>query len=236
MALSTLAAFKIHLSRTPGAASDDLTLQQMLDAADKAVKTYCGRDFESATYTEFYSGTGRRDLVLRQRPVTSVTSVHLDPDGYYGDGPGAFASTTLLTAGIDYVLIKDDGTSGKSGLIRRLGGLASTTGGEVGWYPPVGRRGTLAAEYKPVWPFGDGNIKVVYVAGYAATAIPLDLVQAVHNLAAFMLLIAKRGGMVPQSESLGSYSYSLALHSLGTAPELGTSRQLLSRYRELSWG
>lgn len=50
-------------------------VQTILDGCDKWVKSYCGRDFESASYTEHKSGTGGQILNLDQWPITAVTRI-----------------------------------------------------------------------------------------------------------------------------------------------------------------
>lgn len=51
----------------------NLDFPLLCDAADAWVKAYCRRDFESATYTEYYNGHGLPDLCLDQYPVTDLT-------------------------------------------------------------------------------------------------------------------------------------------------------------------
>ena len=64
-----------------------------------------------------------------------------------------FASASLLVDGTDYKLVDEDDVDGENpGTVLRLDGN--------------------------VWTKGDKNIKVIYDAGYATTAIPADLVQA----------------------------------------------------------
>lgn len=227
--IASLPKFLTHL----GATNDpDGMLSQMLAAADAAVKRYLRRDIEQANYTEFYSGTGKQDIKLRQRPaVTTGLSVYLDQNGFWGQGSGAFASDKLLTAGTDYALILDKGSSSECGLIRRLG-LQSLSGISGGIYYPSGiRAGTLTGwDRGAIWPPGDGNIKVIYTAGYTAATMPGDLIEAVCMLAA-QLKAAKDQGHPLQQESFIDYSYTLMQSS--KAPFLSEVRSLLAPYREI---
>lgn len=228
MALSSLDLLK-NLPDLPSVG--DATLQQVLDAADQAVRDYCHQEFTQTARTEFYSGSGQRDLVLRQRPVSAVSAVYVDPTGYYGDGANAFAAETLQTIGVDYVLVRDDGSTGASGLLRRTTqGWVGQPGGYGpwnGWYA-----GPLATDGSWVgWPRGEGNVKVQYTSGYAT--IPAAVVQAVNALAAWILRTPGATGHPLQGETLGRYSYQIANRALGMAPELGSVRQLLANYREL---
>lgn len=57
------------------AAAEDPTaiVQTVLNGVDKWVKQYCGRDFESTSYTnELYDGEGSASLFLKQYPIISV--------------------------------------------------------------------------------------------------------------------------------------------------------------------
>lgn len=251
MAISSLALLRTILSIPDGTTSDDTRLRYLLDASDAAVKSYCKRDFELTTYpgtatggtgdSGYYSGNGQREIILRQYPVISITSVYLDAGGFYGQGSGAFAATTLLTSGTDYYLAHDGYLNGAScsfsaRLVRRSGTVSGST-----VFPPddsMQPMGSLSYPYRqPVWTPGEGNIKVSYTAGYAASVMPGELVQAVNQLAAWMRNNTALGGLPIQQESLGDYSYQLsqgAFGSLNAHPDLGTTRQLLARFRRLT--
>jgi hypothetical protein len=230
MALSSLASLKLYMGIASGNTTLDSQLTAMLSAADAAVKSYCQRDLESQDYTHYFDGNGQRDLVLRQWPVTAITSVYQDATGFYGDGPSAFASTTLLTNGTHYALRKDQGTASYRGLLRRIAGGGISAADP--FFPRTQTTGSLVGGIGPVWPRGDGNIKVVYTAGY--TSIPADLTQATNQLAAYAFNNADWGGMQATGESLDRYSYTLAAEALnGSWAALGTTRSLLAPYREL---
>lgn len=215
--------------------SGDGQLQVFLDQAWALVVDYCGRDFASRSYpganedgsgdNGIYCGDGSRFLILRQRPVTSITTLHLDYSAEWGTNPdGAFASATLLTEGEDFVVHWDSclpGTTTKAskcGILERIGTV--WPGGVLH------QRGKLVAQPIPA----RGNIKVAYVAGYST--IPLAIRNATCQLAALIRRNSKVGAAI-QSESLGGYSYSLAGPSSGQFPEFGTIRQALAKWREV---
>lgn len=290
MALSTLAAFKINLGIEAGDTSQDDLLNQALGAADAALKRYCKRNLEASVLTEYYSGTGSRNLVLRQRPVnvfslsstttansTTVTTtttnlvagmpvsgtgiaagttvstatggtvtlstaatasgtvtllygieVRMDQTGYGGHGSSAFASTTVQTFGTDYILDLDEsGTKSNSGMLRRIAGSTSVIMPEDSDYD----YSSLWARQGPVWPAGTRNIKVVYYAGYAT--IPEDLESVCLMWAAKMADYAESGDAY-NSESLGQYSYTSPIEMPGRPQDIGSIRQILDRYKELS--
>lgn len=145
-----------------------------------------------------------------------------DWTGYHGHNPtGAFAATTALTFGTDFGLDFDKGgTTSRSGLLIRF----DTSWSELDYR---GRPGVLLQE--PGASFG--SVKVAYTAGYQT--IPKDIQAAVAYLVAFLKRTMPLGADV-HSERIGGYSYELVPFMLRRSeqPELGTARQLLSRYKE----
>ena len=230
MALTTLNALKISMGIPLTNTSMDTQLTAFVAAADAAVKKWCKRDLESTTYSaDYYSGNNRPDLVLRQRPVTTLTSIWVDAAGFWGQGANAFASNTLQTVGRDYALIKDapGGAASLSGIVRRVGttGLVGFMGGIV--YPSGLRQGTLSGwDRGTVWPAGDGNIKVSYTAGYLT--VPSDLQEAT-NMIAKQLKAMQGTGMPMASENYVDYAYALL-----TDPKspIASVRSILAQYAE----
>jgi hypothetical protein len=201
-------------------------LSLLLTGASRLIVTHCKHELEQATYVEYGSGDDRPDLILRQWPVGSVTEVRLDPAGCWGQNASGFPASSVLTAGTDYGLVYDSGTTSKRGILRRVGG--SSVGWPLGW-PQATGQGKLGGRLLPGWPRGDGNIRVTYVAGYAT--IPDDLQLACVEMVAWLARNVPVGASVTQ-ESLGSYSYGLGSQMIGTAPELGTVKSLLVAYRD----
>ena len=74
---------------------DDTLFAALAGRATEAVQKYCGRDFTSTTYTEYYDGGGFSKLVLDHRPIVSVASV-------YDDRDRAWAVSSLIAA-TDYL-------------------------------------------------------------------------------------------------------------------------------------
>lgn len=225
--LTSLTAIKEFLNLPSTNTGQDTWLAALQEASEAAVKAYCGQNFERATHTEFYTGTGTKFLALAHRPVISVTSVNLDFEGNYGQTAGSFGSSTLLTAGTDYALELDGTLNGAavsySGQLIRI----RTVWTQVARvYTPT----RLVAETGPSF----GNIKVVYTAGYSQC--PEDLQYAVAYLVAYMRRTIPHGGHI-HAETIGDYSYELApIRWMGKEPEITTARQLLSRYREAPLG
>jgi len=200
------------------------------ESAERSIKDYLDSNIESATYTHYFDGTALRDIVLRQRPVTSIVSVYIDQTGYYGQSSDPFPATTLLEAGRDYALVLDDsGTTAnisRSGLLRRIGP------GDANFYSPFNSNTLSAGTRGATWMRGLGNVKVTYVAGWPT--VPAAIRQACISLASLTYNNRAKAGLQVSSESLGSYSYSLLAGGAGgMSPELMTARQLLAAYREV---
>jgi len=196
MALTTKETIKSLLGISD--TSLDVVIDLMIPQADAIIKGFLQRKIEQATYTEYYSGSGAKVLLLKQIPVQSITSVHLDSDGYYGDGTDAFPASSELVEGTDFVLRKDDATATEvstSGILYHTG---------KGWPRPSTR---LQGQLTSAPGLGMGNIKVVYVAGWAT--VPADIQFAANKLVTSMIQSMDSGGRL-ESENIEDYSYSLA--------------------------
>lgn len=71
--LTTLATVRIALPRLASVA--DAEIERLIDEATSLIESYCNRTFGSATYTEIHNPSGTDSIYLRQRPVTSITTV-----------------------------------------------------------------------------------------------------------------------------------------------------------------
>jgi hypothetical protein len=215
MALTSPDAVKSFM----GIALTDSTLDEffgaILPGVEAAFLGLVDRDIAATDYTDYYSGRNNRLLLLCEYPVISVTSVYLDPGGYWGGAPGAFASSTLLTRGVDYELVKDgrNGT-GETGRLLRINGVWPGQ-----WQSKVG---LLSSALKP----GAGNIKVTMRCGYET--IPGDILLAIWQICA--QISNRRGGRTFQSEGFESYRYSIEplIHELW---QIGSPADVVSRFR-----
>jgi hypothetical protein len=232
MPLATVERLQVSLGV---ADSKVAALDLAVAAANRAVATYCKREFERKERTIYLSGTGRPELILPQRPVLEISDLRIDSQGYYGRVAGAFPLSTRLTEGLHWALRYDhpDGLEQSlSGIVERLGGPVSSS--TVGWWPTTaqGAGGDLAFAARPRWPIGNGNIRIVYEAGY--DPIPDDLISAAEQIAVWIYRTLPNGGIPLQSESFEEYSYVSAVNLLNSgAPILGSARQILQRYRAL---
>lgn len=96
-ALITLADLKTWLGITSVDAARDSRLEMYINTISTAIETYCNRKFKSATYTsEKYQATDEQELILKNYPVTSITSLTYNDD-------------TLTEADEDFELDEDTG-------------------------------------------------------------------------------------------------------------------------------
>lgn len=79
-ALTTVADVKELLGIT--SSTYDNLIVRKINQATRAIEAYCGRRFALTTYTdEGYNATRTDNIILRQRPVTTVTSLELRDTG-----------------------------------------------------------------------------------------------------------------------------------------------------------
>lgn len=142
----------------------DLTLlQQTRDWVESAARQFVRHQITYNTFTEFYpksdthstatdelldlagisvvsgvSRSGRSVIVLSQKYVKTIISVHEDPGAEFGKGENDFGSDTLLTEGTDYVLDQVSANFSTTGRLYRL---------------------------NTSWPAAAGTVKVVFTAG-----------------------------------------------------------------------
>lgn len=75
---STLNRIKLHLHVGLSDTTKDSFLEQLLNGGYKILEDYIGYPLLQATYTEYYDGDDSSKLILRQRPLVSVTSIYVD--------------------------------------------------------------------------------------------------------------------------------------------------------------
>ena len=206
--LTTIAKLKLFLGVDTTVETNDPLYLMLIDAAEEAIRGYLNRTLTQATYTEYFDGPGRPDLLLTHRPVQSITGIWVDPVGYYGQASG-FGSSTALVAGVDFAVIRPEQSERSPGIVRMLSSLWDGSG--------------IAN-----WPRGQGNVKVTYVAGY--NPVPLDVQVATHMLCAQMLSQQEKG-VALKSETLGEYQYEVL--SKADDQNIATARRMLNRYREV---
>jgi hypothetical protein len=219
--LSSLSSLRTHLGIPVTETGEDTFLTQILTQAEAMVRRYVRQTWAvpAASYTQYLMGTNTDIILLRERPVTAITSVYLDKAAFYGEAATAFAANTLLTEGTDYALIPEGALGSFSGRLQRLNSV----------WP-----GTIEYTYGNLaraMVFGKGPIKVVYTAGFSAA--PDDVVLAVNLVAAN--LRAFRLGAPLSSESYDGYSVSFTRGRKSMDP-MEPAYSILAPYRSLTMG
>jgi hypothetical protein len=222
--LTTLCKLKMFLGISDDDTSEDLALKQLITEVSSLIETHCNRIWGAATYTEYYSGDGTSKLILTNTPVVSITSINVDNNGYWGQGADAFASTTLLEAGVDYALVRDahDGSArSESGVVMRLNNVWES----AYVVPPFMLGAVPQSEF--------GNIKVVYVGG---VTVPSSVELAAHlMIQAVRKTNPSRNTVGFKSESDEEYSYTLGDVN-NELLKMDSIKKLLARYKRFQVG
>jgi hypothetical protein len=180
MALTTLTSVKTQGGIAIGDTGRDAQLRSLIDGVTSLVKQHLNRDLESTNYVEYYSGNGTPLLLLNQYPVTAVSLVCVDDQGYFGTAPGRFAPSLNLVEGVDFALMSGGNGPGSSGFLRRIG----TT-----WHRPPARAFGVLSNLPGI---PNGNIQVQYTAGFLV--IPSAITMAVNALVLKQASQASLGG------------------------------------------
>ena len=189
-----------------------------LAAAESLLRRVCARQFTYGSRVFYLDGTGTEDLLIPETPVQSITSIYEDYGGRYGQATDAFASTTLLTSGDDYYLVRDDAENAnwsKSGIVKRVGATWPARHRRPPHYLGSVREGV------------PGALKVTAVTGY--NLVPFDLKLAIFDIVNLYKAAALDGRLL-QSESGEGYSYSLGGLE-GEALRLGSVQSVIALYR-----
>lgn len=101
MALATIDQLKEYVGNIADD-KDDALLTRLVNAASNVITSYCGRSFESTTYTsEMYDGTGTSVLTLKNFPIISLASVL--------ESGSSLTTGTDPATGVDVIIYADTG-------------------------------------------------------------------------------------------------------------------------------
>jgi len=152
MSLDTLANIKTRLGIS--GSGDDTLLTKLQESAEACIRNWCERDFDGGTFTEYFAG-GSSFLHLRNWPVSSVTSVNVDPAREFGSD----------------TVIDDDRyvVHAEHGVIQAIDGP----------FVPLIQRGLAGSEIES-WTRGPRMVQVVYAV--STGAVPDDVKEALARL------------------------------------------------------
>lgn len=229
MAILTLAEFNALVPSSAGMDSTAATI--ILDGVTTAVEGYCNTTFGAvASYVEYknYPPPGSKKRIKLRYPVTGVTEVKFDPQGGYGQITDSFGTTTILTAGQDYVW---DAITGILTILRTGGNSGGGWAGSLvsGGYFAYGQPFAYNTNIRDATP---GAVKVTYTAGWSAP--PNDVKLAAAMIAGWLAGGALESGgrdithYIDTSATAGAAMDALGY---GNSPTLGSARQLLGKYR-----
>ena len=91
MSITTTAAVKAYAGIS--GSGDDALLASLILGCDKvAEQLSLGRLVAAANFTDRYDGTGRQELVLKRRPVNTISEIKFDDNWDFGESVEALAT------------------------------------------------------------------------------------------------------------------------------------------------
>lgn len=82
--LTTVAIVKDTIGIPVVDTTQDTKLDRIVSAASRRIMGFCDRRFIEETYTDVYNGRRSDTLLLKQFPVSSITSIHIDAESTFG--------------------------------------------------------------------------------------------------------------------------------------------------------
>lgn len=149
MDLTTVVRVKKVISQaaeTPSLGSVDLEVQALVTAVSSMAEAYMGRVALAAAQTEYFDvEPGRRLFRLRAFPVTTLTSIHFDPDQAWGAdtllAATEYASPVFSPIGalaLRRDLVEPDGDREPAALrVVYTGGMAASTAAFIVAFPDI---------------------------------------------------------------------------------------------------
>lgn len=181
MAIISTSEYKIWAGISGSA--QDAVIAVLIASAQATLERFTGRDFDGATFTEYYNGGGTT-IQLKNYPITSITSLQ------YRDAAGNLTSipTTDWRVDLDTGIVSMLGVSDIRQYDDAMDDLTTRS---------FDRTPEFARDFR--------HIKVVYVGAYAST-YPDDLKLVMYELVS-LLSSMRASDPTMKSESIGAYSY-----------------------------
>jgi hypothetical protein len=171
--LTTLALVRQRLSIPTADTSRDALITQLIAEISDQVEVETGREFIEASRTEYYDGSGREVLLLRQGPLVSITSV--SSIEYGDDGAGNQTETATIVKPSERFSggLRSEGDNGRAWIRLRSG-----------FFVP-----------------GQRNYKVVYVAGFSTStaALPAAIVHKATTDVAVEYYLREAAGLMAKT-------------------------------------
>ncbi len=106
MAIITVEQVKNYLKINTTSDDVESIIDRLIDRVQKSFESYCNRNFESASYTEYYDGQGSNILVLKQLPITVIDSIY-DSTTWIWDAGSLIDSASYRIMDNNSVVFKD---------------------------------------------------------------------------------------------------------------------------------
>ncbi len=207
--LTTLATAKAYMSAPPA----DAVLAGLITRVSRQVQTYLSRTLlVPATYTQQFSGTGTRQLVLPDWPLLSLTSLAIG--GVAVSVAPQADSTTVPNVPYGYRFQPWNGQPpGAPAILDLVGGISFYQGGQniVVSY----RAGYQVTNEAQTIPSASGPYTITPIAPYGAWATDEGVVSAAGVAFTAVSASPTAGQYVPPSASSASYTFNAA--DAGTA-------------------
>lgn len=184
MAILTYAQF---IAVYPSTGASQALIEALIAVAQAELERYCGRLFESASRTEYFTPNGLPSLVLSNTPITAVASI-----------VATDASGTEAT--VDSDTYRWDANTGIVEFISSHNTRAESVAS--------GDRQFRTFAWTNNWGRQFKSVTATYTGGYAT--IPADIQQLTRDMVDAMIANGAGGAgtnFSVTSETLGSYSY-----------------------------
>lgn len=79
--------------------SEDTLLESFIDRAGDLANRFTGRHLKTKSYTEYYDGNGTAQIILRNHPATTLTSIHIDAMRAWGSESAVDVSADVMLDG-----------------------------------------------------------------------------------------------------------------------------------------
>jgi uncharacterized phiE125 gp8 family phage protein len=106
--LTTLNNLKLFLGINTANTDDDTLLTNLISMVSADIENECQRTFLATNHTEYYKGDGTSQLLVKQYPVNSVTSIYDDTDRVWGSDTQIDATEISISDRIGGLIILED--------------------------------------------------------------------------------------------------------------------------------
>lgn len=106
--LTTLANLRAYLKKQTADTTDDTLLESIISRVSANIEKRCNRSFIAAAVTEYHKGNGTSELLVRQPPVNSVTSIHIDSDRAWTSDTAVESDDIIISDDVSGLIILDD--------------------------------------------------------------------------------------------------------------------------------